>query len=107
MVFSIDKLDGAIVSLAADRVEVKEVCGEDYLVTFYSANSNMNARDNKGHIYADFSDKIVGAFYLSNIVGFREVTGLSDEDLAEMFRANAYIDEDEVEEDEGNSKVIT
>jgi len=85
MVYSIDKLDGSIVSLAADRVEQKEVF-EDYIMNFYKSNFNPNAKDANGHIYADFGDRLVGSYYLSNICGVREVVGITEEDLERMFK---------------------
>lgn len=85
MVYSIDKLDGGIVSVAADRVEQKEVF-EDYIINFYKGNFDPNAKDPNGHIYANFGDRLVASYYLSNICGIREVIGITEEDLERMFK---------------------
>ena len=103
MVFSIDKIDGSIVTLAADRSEVKDMGGK-MSVVFYNHNTNDKAKDKKGHIYTDFSDVIVGCYNLINIMGFRPVEGYTEEMLAdecsEAYTAftdvtEAYEDDDE------------
>lgn len=85
MVYSIDKLDGSIASVAADRVEYKETL-DDIVIQFYHSNFNPNAKDSNGHVYADFNDRLVGVYYLSNICGVREVIGITDKDLENMYK---------------------
>ena len=83
MVYSIDKLDGSIVSLCADIVNIKEV-NDDFLITFnkiISLTYNENTNEAK-----DIKVRTVGAYYMANIVGFREVAGVTDQDLERMFK---------------------
>lgn len=87
MVYSIDKLDGSVVSLSADGTELKYDSEQDVVVTFFKYGFDSTTKDNKGRPYGTFIKDIVGCYYLSNIVGFRKVEGITDDELAEMFKA--------------------
>ena len=81
MVYAIDKLDGSVVSLCADFVTLKQV-NDDYLVEF--TKIVFDGEDGNGD--RKVVTKTVGAYYLGNTIGFREVAGITDEDLEQMFR---------------------
>lgn len=86
MIYSIDKLDGAVVSLCADGVDLKYDAEQDVVVTFYKYGFDSSTTDNKGRLYGTFTKDVVGCYYLGNISGFRKVEGLTDDDLKEMFK---------------------
>lgn len=81
MVFNIDKLDGSIVALAADFATLKEF-QEDYLVEF--TKIVFDGEDGNGD--RKVVTRTAGAYWLSNICGFREVIGMEDEDLERMVK---------------------
>lgn len=89
MVYSIDKLDGSVVSLIADKVELKYDSAEDVVVSFLKFSMDTTTTDKKGRPYATFIYETVGCYYLSNIVGFREVAGISEEQLMKMYKDEA------------------
>ena len=78
MVYSIDKLDGSIVSICADNVVTTDI-HEDILIQFCRKEFQPDSRDDKGRIYATFGNEIVAQYWASNICGFRVVSGVDDE----------------------------
>lgn len=86
MVYSIDKLDGGVVSLIADRVELIHDSEQDIAVKFLKLIMDTTTVDNKLRPCATFGYELVGCYYLSNIIGFREVAGVTEEQLMQMYK---------------------
>lgn len=103
MIFAVDLSNDRTVQLIADEVSVKDNGYGAQIVTFYKVTDDLKARDNQGHIYADFNARVnVGSYYLDRILGYRIVSGLSDEEFVALNRENIYgsmgyelVDEDE------------
>ena len=109
MVFAVDISKDRTVQLVADEVEIENNGYGGMLVKFYNKVNNLEARDKNGHIYADFNTRVVvGAYYVDRIKGYRIVSGLSDEEFAEInrdmiFSSMGY----ECEDDEDGLEEIT
>ena len=108
MIFAVDLSKNRTVQLIADEVSVKDNGYGGQIVTFYKITDNLEARDKQGHIYADFNARInVGSYYLDKICGYRVVSGLSDEEFAELNREGIFasMGYELVDEDEGGEEV--
>lgn len=82
MVFAVDISKDRTVQLVADNVEVTENGFGGQIVTFYRYEDDLKAKDENGHTYANFNNKVnVGSYYLDKIKGYRIVSGLSDEEF--------------------------
>lgn len=90
MVYSIDKLDGTVVSLIADKVDVKQI-ENDYVVVFYRWNCYDINKPTKNTFYMTYDNNVVASYYLSNIVGFREVKGVNEEMLAQTYEKQGML----------------
>ena len=91
MIFAVDLSEDRTVQLIADEVSVKDNGYGAQIVTFYKITDDLKARDKQGHIYADFNARInVGSYYLDKILGYRIVSGLSDEEFVALNREGIY-----------------
>lgn len=113
MVFAVDITKDRTVQLVADEVEIVENGYGGQIVKFYTISDNLEARDSKGHIYADFNARtLIASYYLDKIKGFRQVTGISDSEYAfinreGIFESIGIIDPLLEDEDGGECEEIT
>lgn len=106
MFYAIDKLDGSIVVLKAEEVKVEETESGYYLVKFFSGfDMDFTAKDKNGHSYANVGRRLVGSYFLDNIVGFREA--LTDEDLEELLTENMNEQEESLDDDSEGGEYVT
>ena len=108
MIFAVDLSEDRTVQLIADEVSVKDNGYGGQIVTFYKITDDLEARDKQGHIYADFNARVnVGSYYLDKILGYRIVSGLSDEEFVALNREGIYasMGYELVDEDEGGEEV--
>lgn len=108
MIFAVDLSKNRTVQLIADEVSVKGNGYGGQIVTFYKIADDLEARDKQGHIYADFNARMnVGSYYLDKILGYRIVSGLSDEEFVALNREGIYasMGYELVEDDEGGEEV--
>lgn len=94
MVYAIDKLDGETVSLWADTMKIDM---DNRTITFFTNGKiDDTSKDKDGNIYATFYlDNVVGMYNMDDIVGFREVLGLTKEmfeNMAIMANLGEYAD---------------
>lgn len=108
MVFAVDLTENKTVWLIADEVSVKNNGYGGQIATFYKVTDNLKARDEQGHIYADFNARInVGSYYLDRICGYRVASGIKDEEF-EALNREYFFDSAEYEitdDDEGGEEV--
>ena len=108
MIFAVDLSKNRTVQLIADEVSVKDNGYGGQIVTFYKITADLDAKDEQGHIYANFNAKMnVGSYYLDKICGYRVVLGLSDEEFVALNREGIYasMGYELVDEDEGGEEV--
>ena len=108
MIFAVDLSEDRTVQLIADEVSVKDNGYGAQIVTFYKVADDLNAKDEQGHIYANFNAKMnVGSYYLDKICGYRVVSGLSDEEFVALNREGIYasMGYELVDDDEGGEEV--
>ena len=105
MFYAIDKLDGNIVVLKASDVKVEETESGYHIAKFFSDfDMDFTAKDNNGHMYASVGRRLVGSYFLDNIVGFREAL---DIDLEEFLEENMNEQEESLDDDSEGGEYVT
>ena len=113
MVFAVDISKDRTVQLIADEVEIIENGFGGQIVKFYTIADDLEARDSKGHIYADFNARtLIASYYLDKIKGFRQVAGILDSEYSfinreGIFESVGMIDPLLEDEDGGECEEIT
>lgn len=104
MVWCVNTLDGENILFLADKMKIVPNGEGGNLAQFYRENFNTETRDSNGHIYATFQNELVAAYYLDNIIGIKQISGIADDEFTkisrEMFFGEPTIIEDIPLEDE-------
>lgn len=107
MVWEVTTIGNENICFVADKMKIVPNGQGGNLAVFYSNVFDSNSKDKNGHIYANITDEVMAAYYLDNIIGVKRVSGLSDEEFAELNREGIFssMGYELVDEDEGGEEV--